>query len=132
MDGAVASTSTLGSTSTVPTAKSSNADGQLSGDVDANANEDDDEDKPSTGIEILRTKGIFTLDGPERSTYVLQGVRDIFELNRLNTSLPANRGEVGEAVLDRSKLVVIGKRLGDRESWVKALELGLGVVVVPG
>jgi len=120
----VASSSSSTSTPTAPPAKTA--------DVPANADEDEHEDgneptQSPTGIEILRTKGIFTLDGPERSTYVLQGVRDIFELNRLNTSLPTTRGKSGEAVLDRSKLVVIGKRLGERESWVKALEVGLGL-----
>lgn len=55
-------------------------------------------------VEILRSKGLFVV---EEGLYVLQGVRDIFELKRIE----------GKEVVKEGKLVLIGRGLRDAQMW---------------
>lgn len=69
-------------------------------------------------MQILRSKGIFLVGD---DIYVLQGVREIFELQKLNRRQDGNRGEV------EGKLVVIGKDLEARPVWMTAFQAAVGV-----
>lgn len=92
-----------------------------------------DEVESTEGFEILRSKGIFSFEpstqGEEADVHVLQGVRDIFELTRLKSDgsrrVTAPDEDTGRA--EGGKLVLIGKRLGDRDVWEKELFEALGV-----
>jgi G3E family GTPase len=63
---------------------------------------------------VLRSKGLFITD--EGKVHILQGVRDIYELNELGAT--ADELEDNER---GSKLVVIGRNLGDRSKWLEGL-----------
>ena len=63
---------------------------------------------------VLRSKGLFIT--AEGKVHILQGVRDIYELNELDVS--ADELEDSER---GSKLVVIGRNLGDRSRWLEGL-----------
>jgi G3E family GTPase len=70
-------------------------------------------------FEILRTKGLFPTHSGK--LYVLQGVRDIFELNRLGDK------REGKDKVEEGKLVLIGRKLGDRGKWEEELRGWLGL-----
>lgn len=57
-------------------------------------------------IQVLRCKGVFTLDTGEQ--YVLQGVRSMYELEKLDTVVEDILG-----IPDPGKVVLIGKNLTD-------------------
>lgn len=63
---------------------------------------------------VLRSKGLFTTE--EGKVHILQGVRDIYELNELGAT--ADELEDNER---GSKLVVIGRNLGERSKWLEGL-----------
>ena len=98
-----------------------------------------DEVESTEGFEILRSKGIFSFafqsPGEEEvEMHVLQGVRDIFELTRLEAGPPREKDgdavDAGSKSSGRSnggKLVLIGKRLGERDVWERELFEALGV-----
>ena len=58
----------------------------------------------SQELQVLRCKGLLTMESGER--YVLQGVRSIYEIEKLE-----EQGEIG--VSEEGKLVLIGKGLDD-------------------
>ena len=63
-------------------------------------------DAPATAISVLRCKGIFQTDSG--GTYVLQGVRNLYEISHADDS----KTDIG--VPDAGKLVLIGKGLDER------------------
>ena len=68
----------------------------------------------SQELQVLRCKGLLTMESGER--YVLQGVRSMYEIEKLE-----EEGEIG--VSEEGKLVLIGKGLDDsvRQSLENAL-----------
>jgi G3E family GTPase len=64
---------------------------------------------------VLRSKGLFITT--EGAVHILQGVRDIYELNELD----AKADELEESHTG-SKLVVIGRNLGERSLWLEGLQ----------
>ncbi|CAL1713339.1 unnamed protein product [Somion occarium] len=66
-----------------------------------------DDPQGSPPVQILRCKGIFRVEGGE--TYVLQGVRSLYEISSIQETPSADMGLPGEG-----KLVFIGKGLEDR------------------
>ncbi|OBZ69014.1 COBW domain-containing protein 1 [Grifola frondosa] len=64
-------------------------------------------DDSSSKLEILRCKGIFKTDNGE--LHVLQGVRNLYEIAKVEAEGPADIG-----LPDAGKLVFIGKGLDDR------------------
>ncbi|THV03827.1 CobW domain-containing protein [Dendrothele bispora CBS 962.96] len=68
----------------------------------------------SSELQVLRCKGLFSLEGGDQ--YVLQGVRNIYEMTKV-----MNEADLG--VPDVGKLVLIGKGLdeGVRESFLKSI-----------
>lgn len=74
-----------------------------------------DNSKIESPLQVLRCKGIWTMQTGER--YILQGVRELYEV----TKLPANKEDIG---VGEGKIVLIGKGLGDvavRNSLEKVL-----------
>lgn len=65
-------------------------------------------------FDILRTKGFFRVAGSPQRCFVLQGVRNAFEI----TEVPADLGD-DEAGSIKPKLVLIAKGLGDGEAVKK-------------
>jgi len=68
----------------------------------------------SQELQVLRCKGLLTMESGER--YVLQGVRSIYEIEKLD-----EEGDIG--VSEEGKLVLIGKGLDDnvRQSFENAM-----------
>ncbi|KAJ9103916.1 hypothetical protein QFC21_002379 [Naganishia friedmannii] len=69
---------------------------------------------------VLRSKGLFV--DTEGDVHVLQGVRDIYELNKLDV-----KADDLEEEHPGSKLVVIGRNLGSRDVWLKGLRMTCGL-----
>lgn len=69
---------------------------------------------------VLRSKGLFITK--EGQVHILQGVRDIYELNQLDVA--ADELEDDER---GSKLVVIGRNLGERSRWLEGLRSTCGL-----
>jgi G3E family GTPase len=100
-----------------------------------------DEVESTEGFEILRSKGIFSFgpasqgddigaSGTVSEVHVLQGVRDIFELTRLKGDTARTSTRIEDETDTRpkgGKLVLIGKRLGERDVWERQLFDALGV-----
>lgn len=81
----------------------------------------DDSDADSPRIEVLRCKGIFRTTNGE--TYVLQGVRSLYELNPVPDPQSADMG-----LPDEGKLVFIGKGL--EKQVRRSLEILLSGAIV--
>ncbi|KAJ9120155.1 hypothetical protein QFC22_003054 [Naganishia vaughanmartiniae] len=75
---------------------------------------DDEKVDEGSSLVVLRSKGLFV--DTEGDVHVLQGVRDIYELNKLEV-----RADDLEEEHPGSKLVVIGRNLGSRDVWLEGL-----------
>lgn len=71
-------------------------------------------DSEDQGLQVLRCKGLITLKSGEQ--YVLQGVRNLYEMAKVG-------GQVDMGIPEPGKIVLIGKGLDDgvRHSLVKAI-----------
>lgn len=88
-------------------------------------------------FQILRSKGIFAVDSgatnsaasepPSTPLWVLQGVRDIFELKELEGTSSQTSASETATNIPGGKLVVIGKKLGDGQLWKQMLSEHLGL-----
>lgn len=67
-----------------------------------------------SSLVVLRSKGLFV--DTEGDVHVLQGVRDIYELNKLDV-----KAKDLEEEHPGSKLVIIGRNLGSRDVWLEGL-----------
>lgn len=85
---------------------------RIEGVVAGPATDDNGDDKK---LVVLRSKGLFITT--EGSVHILQGVRDIYELNQLD----AKADDLEESHTG-SKLVVIGRNLGERSLWLEGLQ----------
>lgn len=79
------------------------------------AGEATDRDSEDKRLVVLRSKGLFITT--EGSVHVLQGVRDIYELIKFD----AKADELEDSHTG-SKLVVIGRNLGERTLWLEGLQ----------
>lgn len=77
-------------------------------------------EKEEDKLVVLRSKGLFITN--EGKVYILQGVRDIYELNQLDAA--AHELEDDER---GSKLVIIGRNLGERSRWIEGLRTTCGL-----
>lgn len=75
---------------------------------------DDEQVDEGSRLVVLRSKGLFV--DTQGNVHVLQGVRDIYELNKLDVKA----GDLEEEH-PGSKLVVIGRNLGSRDVWLEGL-----------
>lgn len=83
--------------------------------IEGTKQEETNGDSDGKELVVLRSKGLFITT--EGTVHILQGVRDIYELNKID----AKADELGESQTG-SKLVVIGRNLGERSRWLEGLQ----------